>query len=163
MSEKNLKYKSPKNNKQTKQNANPKCKNQTIQANNPDNYYKLNAKWKFHRYCLDNSLPISKDDWSIWENNILPKLIEFQEMTWEQIFKIPKGRGGGSKHHNVRIDKFTDKGLEIIDNLKIECDEVFSLRLSGKERIIGFLELGVLEILCYDPGHEFIQSSKKHT
>ena len=25
-------------------------------------------------------------------------------MTWEQIFKIPKGRGGGSKHHNVRID-----------------------------------------------------------
>ena len=65
-----------------------------------------------------------------------------------------------SSHENSETIYVESK---IIDNLKIECDEVFSLRLSGKERIIGFLELGVLEILCYDPGHEFIQSSKKHT
>lgn len=160
---KNVQYSSPNKGKKTKHNSNPIGKNKTVQVENPDNYYKKNAQWKFHRCCLNNPLSIARDDWNIWEHKILPKLIEFQEMTWQELINTPKGRGGGSKHHNVGLDRLTEKGIKILEDSKIDCDEVFSLRLSGTERIIGLLSLGVLEILCYDPDHKFVKSKKKHT
>lgn len=156
-----MKYNSPSKDKKTKQYFNPKCKRNTIQSNNPDDYFKKKATWKFHRSCLNNKLSISRNNCLVWEDEILPKLIEFQEMTWAEITNIPKGRGQGSKHHNVTLDDITKEGIEILRDLKIECDEVFSLRLSGTGRIIGFLDLGILEILCYDPDHKFVRSIKK--
>ncbi|RKZ46349.1 MAG: hypothetical protein DRR00_24365, partial [Candidatus Parabeggiatoa sp. nov. 3] len=44
-----------------------------------------------------------------------------------------------------------------------DIDELFSLRLSGKERLWGILDNHILKILWWDANHDVWPSKKKHT
>lgn len=148
--------------KRTKQNIVSKGKRTTQQCD-PKSYYTLKASWRFHHKCKETKWSIFKDNWKVWEEKILPKLINYQTMTWTEITGASKGHGTGSQSHNVPLSGLTKEGKEEIDRLKIMCDQVFSLRLSGTERIIGVLDKGVLEILCYDDKHELVNYTKSHS
>lgn len=152
-----------KKNKKTKQAFTPKAEKKTVQATDPGEYDKLKASWRFHRSWKETSYPLSVNNWQEWENNILPKLIDYQTMTWAEIKSETKSHGRGSKSHNVGISGLTKAGREELKRLNMydETEEIFSLRLDGTKRIIGILDRGVLEILCYTPKHEFTETSKK--
>ena len=80
-------------------------------------------------------------------------------MTWNQI-----SIDGKKQNHSVAIaqlSKETQKRLVEINI--IDIDELFSLRLSGRERIWGILDKGVLNLLWWDPNHRVCPSIKKHT
>ena len=86
---------------------------------------------------------------------VLPKLHSFEGMNWAEIKVVPKdGKNGGNKHHNISIEDFTSQGKREYEKQNMHYDEMFSIRLSNKERLFGILEKGVFHIVWYDPNHE---------
>ena len=87
---------------------------------------------------------------------IREKLRNFESMTWGQIM--------GPQSHMVSTMSLCKNARERLAQLKLdELEELFSLRLSGKERVWGVLEHNILTLLWWDPDHEVCPSLKKHT
>ncbi len=149
-------------NKQTKIPSKTNSSKKTVQLNNPDNYDKLYASWRFSKINLGCKWCLSQNDWKHWELYVLPKLRDFEKMTWSEIKSIPKATGG-TKHHNIEITRLTKEAQSEMQNCNLIYDEIFSLRLTGVQRIFGILEKGVLDIVWFDDKHEICPSHKKHT
>lgn len=110
----------------------------------------------------------SKDcfDRSYYIDNLHTKLSEFESKTWDAIEKETYGTASGnkSKHHGIKICDLSPKAQKRLKELKLDdIDEVFSLRLEGKLRIIGIRKLNCLSILWIDREHEVCISNKKNT
>lgn len=135
----------------------------TVQAVNPGNYDKLYPSWRFYRIKYTDRWRIDICDWTIWRDRILPALSDYEKLTWAEIKSASKSHGEGSKSHNVPVQELTKAARDELERMKIENDEIFSLRLNGVERVWGFLNCGVLELLWYDPQHEVCVSRKRHT
>jgi hypothetical protein len=88
-------------------------------------------------------------------NCIHCKLRQFEGMAWDEIER------GGS--HSVEVGKIIPEARKRLEDLKISHDPLFSLRLSGKERIWGYRVGNVLSIIWWDPEHKICPSHKKHT
>jgi hypothetical protein len=88
--------------------------------------------------------------------HLLAELKQFETMNWVDI------RATGS--HNIQTFKIIKKAQNRLKELHLdEYDELYSLRLSGKERVFGIRQKGVLRILWWDPVHEICPSKLKHT
>ncbi len=86
-------------------------------------------------------------------------------MTWHDIISATKGgmSSEGSKSHSISIDRLCIKAQKRLrEGLHIYEDNIFSLRLSGKERVFGILTLGVFRIIWYDPNHEICPIEKRN-
>lgn len=69
-----------------------------------------------------------------------------------------------SGSHSVARDRLIRDAQRRLETLKRDDeDEIYSLRLSGKERVWGFRRQNVLEILWWDPNHEVCPATLKHT
>ena len=88
---------------------------------------------------------ISVDKWA----EIIRKLGDFETMTWGQI------QGGDTGSHLVEMAGCPNRDtLRRLAELRLDdIDTMFSLRLSGAERIWGILDGNVLKLLWYDPNH----------
>lgn len=117
-----------------------------------------NPVWQFRGIDLDSSC-----EWG-WEKStreVLKKLVErlssFELMTWQQIEE-------GTGSHPIEMeDLCSDARKRLADLKQDDLDELFSLRISGKERVWGIREEHVLRILWWDPEHSVCPSEKKHT
>lgn len=90
----------------------------------------------------------------IFHTIIYPNLKHFENSTWETIEKEQHDRGR-TKHHSIMISALTPKAQRRLKELKMEdVDEVFSLRLNNKIRIIGIRRFSFLDILWIDLNHE---------
>lgn len=124
----------------------------------PDSYMKKRPTWNFSR--------ADKECWTICESfieHILPALISFEGMTWQEIVSASKGHGDGSKNHSVEISHLIKKAQDRLEMLHIHEDALMSLRLSGKSRLWGILDSGIFNILWYDAKHEICPSRLKHS
>lgn len=91
----------------------------------------------------------------LW-NTILPKLQNFETMTWGEIL--------GSQNHEVQVSSLCSEAQKRLKMLKLDdIEHLVSLRLSGKMRIWGLKKHRVLRILWWDPKHQVCPSIKKHT
>lgn len=122
-------------------------------------YKKKFPVWRFNKYdkehqkwCLHN-----KDFYS----ELMSKLIAFESMTWHQIEAASGGRSNGTNNHFILVSDLVKEAQKRLEELHLYYDELFSLRLSGKERLFGILEDGVYHILWYDANHEICPSKKK--
>jgi hypothetical protein len=87
---------------------------------------------------------------------VLGKLKNFEQLLWGDIFKA------GS--HDVQVSDIIKEANDRLVELSLDdMAELYSLRLSGKERIYGIKEGGILRIIWWDPNHEICPSKKKHT
>lgn len=85
--------------------------------------------------------------------DVLSKLSQFETMLWREI--------EGSKHHAIGVDTLSNtarKRLEELENDEVE--ELFSLRLTGPNRVIGIRDHAVFRLLWWDPGHEVCPSRR---
>src|SRR5680860_465510 len=82
---------------------------------------------------------------------ILSKLAHFETMTFPDIERAVKGS------HNVSYNQLCRDAQKRLEDL----DQIFSLRLSGKERIWGIREGNVLRILWWDPKHQVCPSLRE--
>ncbi|HAT1802334.1 TPA: hypothetical protein I8Z04_000991 [Legionella pneumophila] len=79
-----------------------------------------------------------------------------ESLNWAQL------KQSGS--HNVEKYQLIKDAQERLCMLRLEdLDELFSLRISGKERIWGIRHGNILKIMWWDPDHEICPSHKKNT
>lgn len=92
----------------------------------------------------------------LWKN-IHAKMSSFESMTWGEVMT-------GKKHHLVDVSRISPKAQKRLDEIgQVDTDQLFSFRLSGKERIYGIRVSDIFEILWWDPNHEVLRVSLKRT
>ena len=84
---------------------------------------------------------------------------DFESMTWQEIRIRDK-----DKNHAIPVADLTREAQDRLAKIgQDDVDELFSLRLSAKERIFGILDESVMRVLWWDPDHRVCPSPKKHT
>lgn len=88
---------------------------------------------------------------------IRKKLADFESMTWASI--------EGPQSHFVQVEDLArDAQRRLVEIGQDDIDELFSLRLSGRERIYGIRgPTGVLKLLWWDADHQVYPVEKKYT
>ena len=84
-------------------------------------------------------------------------------MTWSEIQSASGGKraGNGTNNHFEYIAEMSKEAQKRAKELHLDVDQLFSLRLTGKERLYGILNNGVFYVLWYDAQHEIYPSVKK--
>ena len=121
------------------------------------NLYCRNPKWNFRQ--------ADKEKWSIFDfftqsnangKKTIESLRSFEGMTWREIVQASGGKasGHGTNSHYIPVDQLCRDAQKRLNDLRIQEDEIFSLRLTGTHRLWGIIEAdGVFRILWYDPDH----------
>ena len=129
-------------------------------AEDPDSFMTMTPAWAFSICDREH------ERWSISKcpdiyETIIKKLGAFEGMTWAEIMGQSGGRAHGTNHHFENVGELKKEAQKRLQELRQEdLDQVFSLRLSGKERLYGILNDRVLRIIWYDPNHEIYPMSK---
>lgn len=129
----------------------------------PEGYLKKHPIWAFQRCDLEHP------KWSIKNcdsfcMDILDKLISYEGQTWAEIISASGGKkNGGTNNHFENISELCREAQKRILDLHLDIDQLFSLRLTGKQRLYGIVNSEVFTILWYDAEHEICPSTKKHT
>lgn len=97
-----------------------------------------------------------------WWDDIFLKLKNYETMTWQEIYDASGGRSHGNNNHEVPICDLSSAARRRLKGLKLDdISSLFSLRLTGQQRIWGILDGNVLKLLWFDPEHEICPSLKK--
>lgn len=137
----------------------PSDKKRALSTEDAESYYKKYPSWRFHR-CDKNH-----DRWHINEDNygeVISILQSFETMTWAEILAASggKAKGHGNMSHQENVADFIKEAQDRLQEIRLdEYDVLFSLRKSGKERIYGIMDNGVLDLVWFDRLHE-IYSTK---
>lgn len=95
---------------------------------------------------------------------IINKLKNLETQTWQEVQDASGGKspGHGNNSHfiNGSLLPKDEKEFFIKRGYMEAYGEVFSLRLSGLERLIGVADRAVFRIIWYDPGHEIFPSER---
>lgn len=95
---------------------------------------------------------------------IIAKLQQFETQYWREIKSASGGKsqGNGTNSHFIEgiYLPLPAKKVFIEKGYMRKYENVFSSRLSGKERLIGFVDMAKFHVLWYDPEHEFFPTSK---
>ena len=90
----------------------------------------------------------------IWWTDILPKLRDFESMTWAEIIRAAGGRTRGNNSHFVDVRNLTGQAkARLVEIGQDDVSALFSLRLSSTERIYGIRDRRALKLLWFDPHH----------
>jgi hypothetical protein len=88
--------------------------------------------------------------------DLFHKIFDSQKLSWQTL------RDNGS--HLVQVGDLCSKAQKRLFELsKDDCDELFSLRVTGRQRIWGIKDGNILWLLWWDPDHEVCPSYKKRT
>lgn len=131
-----------------------------VAIEDPNSYYSKTPVWSFKN--LDNGYKkwgfVHVEDLNA---TVISKLKDYEGMTWGDIMKASGGRSHGNNNHFENVSDLIPEAQQRWCELKLdEYDKVFSLRLTGEQRLYGILENGVLKIIWFDQMHE-IYSVKK--
>jgi hypothetical protein len=86
---------------------------------------------------------------------LVEKLKSAESMTWQE--HVSSGRS-----HNVETHKLCDGARRRLRDIELDdLEGLFSLRLTGKERIWGIRTGGVLRVMWWDPEHQVCPSLKR--
>lgn len=116
-------------------------------------------KWTFANCLWENEGWKDCKDLKFFAENILSKLQNLETQKWQEILNSAGGKseGHGNNNHFIMADKLPrdEKIIFIKLGYMEKYEKVFSLRLSAKERLIGFVDLNIFNILWYDAKHKF--------
>lgn len=145
-------------NKKPKIKTEPSNSKQPRVASAPSSFLDRKAAWRISH--LETEAPYGWHEIDIQTfEYIKTKLAGFESMTWSQILI-----DGKKQHHSVDVDQIIKKAkLRLEATKQDDIDSLVSLSLSGKCRVWGIFEEGVLRLLWWDPNHEICPSNKKHT
>lgn len=113
--------------------------------------------WQFSIMDMDNASPFSfaalnADKWLV----LLEQAKKWESMTWGEI--------EDRRNHAIAVNKLSPEARARLEELKLDdIDEVFSLRLTGRERVIGIRDRNIFRVLWWDAEHKVCPSHKKHT
>ncbi|MEL6853921.1 MAG: hypothetical protein AAFO83_02295 [Cyanobacteria bacterium J06607_13] len=136
----------------------PKTKKEPKTALEPTSFNHKRPAWRVSHLEMVDPYGWHETD-AVTLKRIREKLGDFESMTWNQILV-----DGKKRHHSIRIDQIAKPALKRLREIEQDdIDRLVSLSLSGKQRVWGILEEGVLRLLWWDPNHKICPSHKKHT
>lgn len=136
----------------------PSTKKRPRTSAEPTRYLKLNPSWRISQLEMVEPFGWHKLDPDM-ADYIKGMLSSFESMTWAEILIDAKKR-----NHSVPVGDLCKSARQRLRDMRQEdVDEIVSLRLSGKERVWGILEEGVLRLIWWDPEHQVCPSQKKNT
>lgn len=136
------------------QTANPKDREVRI-AQDPESNRDKYPAWQVGMIDIDGTWGWKNVQGLYWWDTIQDKLKNFETMTWQEIYDANGGRQHGNNNHEIPIDKLSKSARIRLKYLGYtDIDTLFSLRLSGTERVWGLLVGNVLKIIWYDASHE---------
>ena len=123
-----------------------------------DGYLARSPVWAFAR-CDKERWSLINDEYC---SSVIAKLADYEGMTWQNIQSSSGGKRRGTNNHFINIANLCVDAQKRACEMKIDevTDQLFSLRLSGKERLFGILTLGVFYAVWYDKDHEICPVSK---
>lgn len=123
--------------------------------------YHLNDKyfkWTFKDCHWNHSGWLACKDLKFFAEHIIDKLQSYEQQTWQEILNASGGKaeGKGNNSHFIIGSQLPrdEKSLFIKSGYMEKYEKVFSLRLTGKERLIGFVDLNVFHVLWFDAEHK---------
>lgn len=123
----------------------------------PTAFYQRHPAWRFARSKRYNSY-----GWDSLKDKlayVIEKLQDLEGQTWADIFRDKK------KHHPISVKALITDAQRMLEANHEDVDEVFSVHISSTERVFGIIEseVGILNIIWWDPKHEICPSHLKHT
>ncbi len=112
--------------------------------------------WRFSIVDLDGDWGWRTVASHSWWNEILPKLQDFESMTWEEIMRASgaKKPGKGNNSHFVEAKELTKQAKKRLEYLEQDdVSHLFSLRLDSTKRIYGIRDRRALNLLWFDLHH----------
>lgn len=89
--------------------------------------------------------------------NIIHKLEDYSTQTWSEVKSASGGKreGNGSNSHYIPANKLPKdyQAKYIKDGYMRNFEQVFSLRLASKKRLVGYVSNGTFYPLWYDNDH----------
>jgi hypothetical protein len=130
---------------------------------NPDSINSMSPSWNFSRCDKEGRWAFTEDKMNkvFWEK-LLPRLQSYEQQSWLEF------SGPDKESHFIKIDQLNKCAQQRLEELKINEEEIFSLRIEGKIRLYGLRHKATLIILWYDDDHgdndtSVCRSHKKHT
>lgn len=124
-------------------------------AEDPSGTDGMTPLWSFARGDFNGPWPPTGEQFG---KVVIPKLAEYETHRWADIQRATHGHRG-SKSHQIEVTKFEKDPRDRLAEIHVDEDSLFSLRLSGKQRVYGIRRGRVLEILWYDPDHVLVKST----
>lgn len=94
---------------------------------------------------------------------VLEKLIEYSNLSWNDIMHQTHDKGNKTKHHFLSTEALSREAVARIEamHLQEESDNIFSFAFQNLLRIIGIRDGETFYVIWYDPNHKFCPSTKK--
>jgi len=123
-----------------------------------EGFNKIHACWRIQKLQLVD--PYGWHDLTADQlAHIRVKLAEFEAKDWNQIFVMER-----QHNHTIEVASFDcPQAREWMRRNMPAEDVLWTLRLTGKERIWGILRDGIFHLLFWDPEHRIKLSPKKGT
>ena len=117
--------------------------------------------WSFQKIDRDGPFRFSENADGFDSEKIIRKLIDYSFLTWSQIKEQTHDRGK-NKNHFLDPKGFSKEAKERIKakGLETESDQLFSLAIENRARIIGIVHKNVFHIVWYDPYHKLYPITK---
>lgn len=117
-------------------------------------YINENPVWQANYIDLDGPWGWKEIDHSLFFEQILPKIQNFEKMTWNEIL--------GRNNHEVEVWQIGKKARKRLAELNLDdFERLVSLRLTGPQRLWGIKFNNIFKILWWDPAHQVYPMKKK--
>ena len=142
--------------KQPKTKINPSLSKTPHLGSNPTSSDTLPPAWQVQIVDMDGPWGWRGVTQTDLIQEILPKLMEFETMTWVKL--------GENGSHPIPKDQIISAAQQrLVEINQDDIDAIYSLRLTGQRRIWGIRVRNILKILWWDPNHEVKPSRQRHT
>lgn len=144
--------------KKPKIKSNPQSGKRPKRAIDPDIYAQHKACWAFSQMDCGGDFGWNKSTFEDLQE-IRNVLCDFETMTWSEIFLEAK-----KQNHSCDVASLSPKArARLLEIGMDDQDKLWSIRLSGKERLWGILDRGVFYIVWWDANHQVYPSTLKYT
>lgn len=118
--------------------------------------------WRFDKIDRDGKFAFNLSRKDFKHKEVLQKLIEYGNMTWDEISRQQHDRTRKTKHHYLNPVSLSNEAVERIKAKHFDeyTDDIYSFALQNLVRIIGLRYGAEFHIVWYDPNHEFCPSIK---
>lgn len=124
----------------------------------PRDFLQCHPRWRFSLLQLDG--PYGWSALSLADaQELTGSLRQLERRKWSEIFVRSK------KHnHSVTVDLLSPAARKELRRHQLDDrDELWSLRITGRQRVWGILEEDVFYLLWWDPEHRVCPSMLRHT
>lgn len=126
---------------------------------NPGSIFQMQMRWTIDAADREGAWSWGVNrEWGeeVWNSSLLPKLEEYQKLTWAEIEAQAYGNEG-KRHranHSMETAQICDEAQIRLTNIGQYSDTVFRFRLGNLPRLWGVRVVENFKVLWYDPSHQ---------